>query len=157
MLVGVVAACSGGDDGAEAITDGRGETTTTSTTAAPTTTTSTLPPAADGTDLGACGDGACEVEVAISALPLDIPLDGAAGIDTLTLSSITPDVIVADAVGGGGSTHLHLEMPVGHPGYLNNIGVTLVAAEGDTAIVRLAPPSPGQPGPSASGSPGVRR
>lgn len=142
VLVGGVAACGGDDDGADA--DGS-ETTertqeTSSTTAAPSSTTaSTRPPAADGTDLGACHDGTCEVQVTVSALPLDIPLDGALGVDVLTLSSITPDGIVTDGVGYGGGVQLHIEVPVGSPGNLNALSVTLVAVDGDAAIVRLAP------------------
>lgn len=144
LVVASVAAACGDDDGSEATSeDPATSTSTTSTTEATTTTTAptttTQPPAADGTDLAACRDGTCEVQVALGTLPLDIPLDGALGVDTLTLSAITPDAITADGVAGGGSLQMHVEVPVGNPGYLNSLGVTLVTVEGDTAVVRLAP------------------
>lgn len=89
MLAGVVAACggNGSDESDSATTTEPTAETTTSTTAA--STTSTLPPAADGTDVAACADGNCEVEV---SGPVDIPLTGhATGITTLSIVELTSE------------------------------------------------------------------
>lgn len=134
MLVAGVGACgSGGDDES----DGSEPETTTEEPAE--STPSSLPAAADGTDLAACSDGGCEVEVAVDALPLDIPLDGSLGVDTLTVNAIT-DSIDVDSVGWGAQQHA--EVPVGNAAQLNNVVVTLVAVEGNAALVRLAPADP---------------
>jgi hypothetical protein len=89
MLVGIVAACGGdgSDESGSAVTTETTAETTTSTTAA--STTSTLPTAADGTDLAACADGNCEVEV---SGPVDISLTGhASGITTLSVIELVSD------------------------------------------------------------------
>jgi hypothetical protein len=143
MLVGMAAAC-GGDGSDEATTGGTAESATTtstrpSTTTAPPTTTTTVPPAADGTDLAACADGTCEVQVAAGGPPIEISMDGSLGVDTLTLASITPEGLAADGVAGGGSVQLHVEVSPGATSYMNQVGVTLVSVVGDTAVVRLAP------------------
>jgi hypothetical protein len=101
VLVGLVTACGGdGSDGsgAEAATETTAETT--STTAESTTTT--RPRAADGTDLAACADGNCEVEV---SAPVDIPLTGqAGGITMLSVTEVTPDDFSFTTVSNGGGT-----------------------------------------------------
>lgn len=98
MAIGVglvLAACGSTDDAEEPGPSSSSSTSTdasTTSTEAPTTSTTTvaqLPAAADGTDVAACSDGTCEVLV--EAFPVEVPLDGFAGLPSLTLRSAGPD------------------------------------------------------------------
>lgn len=95
MAIGVglvVAACSSTDDAEDpgsSSTSSEASTTSTEASTTSTTTDAQLPAAADGTDVAACADGTCEVLV--EAFPVEVPLDGFAGLPSLTLRSAGPD------------------------------------------------------------------
>lgn len=59
-----------------------------------------LPPTEDGTDVAACTDGSCEVQL---SQPSEIPLDPRFGVRILQVASIGPDrVALRSALEGGG-------------------------------------------------------
>lgn len=100
-----------------------------------------LPPAADGSDITACYDGTCEVEL---RAPVTIPIDPATGITTLTLERVD-DVDGAYLTGvttGGGSVTATLY--AGSNGYavaqFNGFTIEARYTVNGVAVLRLAPP-----------------
>ncbi|HEX3784654.1 MAG TPA: hypothetical protein VHX38_33755 [Pseudonocardiaceae bacterium] len=140
-----------------------GERTTpaTTTTATPTTTTAPVPAtAADGTNLGACTAGNCEVQVSDGT---SIPLSASLGVGPVTVTGIQPDTVsitmavsagqvtsdctgdpscVADLQssldGGAGSTTVQATGHVGAMCIVNQLTVTVVAVGPGPAILRLS-------------------
>jgi hypothetical protein len=95
------------------------------------------PSAADGTDVGACFDGTCEVEI---SKPIDIPMDEKFGLGDFSVSEVGPDGIEFSVVFPGGSGGGHVSLGgVGSIGVFNGISMTIVAFSGENPIVRFAP------------------
>lgn len=142
-----VGACSSSDDDARRESDRSSSTTEgTTTTTASITTTSTSPPlpaVADGSDLGACFDGTCEV--LISTFPSPVPLDGSLGLreglQSLTFQAPTPDGGLAVALNGpgGGTIGVVTLYADGSAATFNGLTMEVVAIEGGTAAVRISP------------------
>lgn len=97
------------------------------------TLTGGLPAAADGTDLRACRDGRCEVQVS----PHDrIPAPSGMGIDTITVTAITADGITLTGTGPGTVVSVGWGGP-GETSYLNDLAITLVAVADGRAVLRI--------------------
>jgi hypothetical protein len=132
---------------------------TTTTTTAPPTTTTVAVTAADGTNLGACANGNCEVQVASGA---SIPLSGSLGVGPVAVTGIQPDTVsisitvtasqVSDNCTGDPSCLSNLSANVvtgsaavaqttGHVGanlIVNQLTVTVAAVGPGSAILRLS-------------------
>jgi hypothetical protein len=143
-----VGACgSSGDDASDGDADRERDRSTataddpTSTTEAATSTTN--PPPADGSDVGACFDGTCEV--LISSFPTNVALDpalgltnGLQGLDVQELSSDGGVAIVLLGPGGavGGVFVLYAD---GATSSLNGLDMQVLAVDGGTATLRISP------------------
>jgi hypothetical protein len=108
-MAGAGCGSDSGDDEASDRTRASGEranAANTSTTAEPpsstTSTTIARPRAADGTNIAACADGNCEVEL---SGPVDIPLTGqGGGITMLSVTEVTADDFRFTTTSGPGQT-----------------------------------------------------
>jgi hypothetical protein len=113
-------------------------TTTTSTT--PTTTTPALPKATDGTDIAACLDGTCEVEV---RAPLDIPFNPKTGIKKLTVTEVSAEGATVEGVTTTGTNYTIRVFT--DPGGLakgtinNKFTVAALAVDKGVAVLRISP------------------
>lgn len=90
--------------------------------------------AADGTDLGACLDDACEVEVTGGDT---IQLDGKAGVDELTIDSVADNTLNFTGSSGNGAQQSSSQTAPGQS-TVNNLMVDLISIDGDRAIIRLS-------------------
>jgi hypothetical protein len=111
-------------------------TSTTPPTVTPTRTAPALPKAADGYNLKACSDARCEVYVRTgSKVPVSRRV---AGFNTLVVSKVA-----TDGVDFGGSTPNTSVSAggqrAGSTSQLNDLQITTVAIQGETAILRLRP------------------
>lgn len=99
----------------------------------PTEPSVSVPPptaAADGSDVAACFDGTCEVEVTESTT---IAFDEQFGISELVVESITADsVTITDPFGW-------MQTGVGGTGTINGISFEILAIDGQSAIFRFFP------------------
>jgi len=150
VVVGLaVSACGSSDDDARSDNADRerdsSSTTaddTTSTTEA-TTTSTTSPPPADGSDVGACFDGACEV--LISTFPTNVPLDPALGLtnglQALDVQQLTSDGGVAIALLGPGGAVMGVFVLYadGATSSLNGLDMQILAINDRTATLRISP------------------
>jgi hypothetical protein len=105
-------------------------------TVTPTKTAPALPKAADGNNLKACSDARCEVYVRTGS---KIPVSrSVAGFNTLVVSKVA-----TDGVDFGGSTPNTSVSAggqrAGSTSQLNDLQITTVAIQGETAILRLRP------------------
>lgn len=107
----------------------------------PTETIPNFPQAADGSDISACYDGTCEVEV---RAPLDIPLDPAiTGVSVLTLQRVD-EVNGATLTGrssGGGTIEMVLFADPGGQStavFNNRFSVAALATVNGRAVLRIA-------------------
>jgi hypothetical protein len=105
-------------------------------TVTPTRTAPALPKAADGNNLKACSDARCEVYVRTGS---KIPVSrSVAGFNTLVVSKVA-----TDGVDFGGSTPNTSVSAggqrAGSTSQLNDLQITTVAIQGETAILRLRP------------------
>lgn len=113
--------------------------TTSSPATTPTPTTTTAPPlpaAADGTDLTACFDGACEVLV---SGPVDIPFaDPSIGV--MSVVAVSPAGVDLRTVSPSGFTSnlLGQRPDQGGPSVVNNLAVAVVAINGGQAVLRFS-------------------
>jgi hypothetical protein len=108
---------------------------------APTPTIPDLPAAADGSDITACYDGTCEVEL---RAPVTIPIDPATGITTLTLERVD-DVDGAYLTGsttGGGTLEatLYAGLNGSATAQFNGFTIEALATVNGIAVLRLSPP-----------------
>ncbi|MGK5552997.1 hypothetical protein ACSNOI_15395 [Actinomadura kijaniata] len=110
------------------------------------------PKAADGTDLKACADGQCEVQVNASA---DLPVPRGFQVASVRVQSVGPDTVtlVGRPLGnrsGGFCTGVKcssssaggkftLTLGPASTGSQNGLKVTVVAVGGGSAVLRLAP------------------
>ncbi|MFD7658355.1 hypothetical protein ACFV4N_30645 [Actinosynnema sp. NPDC059797] len=114
-----------------------------------TTATTTPVEAADGSDLAACADGVCEVLV---TAPAELPTPADSGVEALRVESVGADEAVltgrhtgnrssgscsgrCDASSRGGV--FTVTLGTGSTTWQNDQGITLVAVDGDRAVVRL--------------------
>lgn len=101
-----------------------------------------LPRAADGSDITACYDGTCEVEL---RAPVTIPMDPATGIASLTLERVD-DVDGASLTGvtadGNGRLSARLYTRPGGTAttVLNGFTIVALATVNGVAVLRFSPP-----------------
>jgi hypothetical protein len=126
----------------------------------PTTTTTTAVTATDGTNLGACADGNCEVQV---TGPVTIPVASSLGVGPVSVTAIQTDTVsitIAATAGqvsdnctgdpscvpdmrssfGGGGADATVATATGHAGAMfivNQLTVDVVTVGTGTAILRL--------------------
>lgn len=133
--------CGGGDgdsDGPTATPSPRPSASATPTTSAPPSPPSSpgtaFPTPADGTDLKACADGRCEVEVR-SGDRITFTGDRVR-LDSFTVVRIADNVLTYKAAGPGTSFDGRITVP----GTLvvNDLEVEVVAVDGDRAVIRLS-------------------
>ena len=128
--------------------------TPTSSDPLPTPQPAALPPAADGTNVGACAGGRCEVRV---DGPTSIPLNAGFDLQNLRVESINADGITLNAIYTGGSTSttncssgldsgsateapsMMLDCQSGSKATLTKITIEVPAISGSSAILRLTP------------------
>lgn len=91
--------------------------------------------AADGTDVGACFDGRCEI--AVSA-PTDIAVDSRFGVSGLSVADVTSDAVIVEATGSGGS-FMQTEVGPGGTGGVNGLGFRVTSLVGGTAVLQFFP------------------
>ena len=92
------------------------------------------PEAADGTDVGACFDGRCEIAV---SKPLSIKVDSRFGVGDLRVTKVTDDTVVLQSSGAG--TFLSSSVGEGGTGGLNGLGFRVKSLEGGTAVLEFFP------------------
>ena len=146
----LLAGCSSGDDSGAGTPPSTSAATTMSApsgspssapatvtpTVTPTKTAPALPKAADGNNLKACSDARCEVYVRTGS---KIPVSrSVAGFNTLVVTKVA-----TDGVDFGGSTPNTSVSAggqrAGSTSQLNDLQITTVAIQGETAILRLRP------------------
>lgn len=100
--------------------------------------TAAQPPAADGSDIGACYDGECEISV---SGPVRIPLDGRSGFDAVAVEAIEPNSVrfrveYPNGFGSGSAS------PGGTVTFSNGASgtkITVVAIDAGTAVIKMFP------------------
>jgi hypothetical protein len=97
-------------------------------------------PPADGTDIAACADGSCDVEV---TLPVTIPLDGTLGLPELRLQAGAPlepgGPPTLEAIATPGGAFMSTSLRPGGQSVLNSVSFELASIEGSVARVVLMP------------------
>jgi hypothetical protein len=111
-----------------------------SRTPSPTPTGPILPKAADGTDISACFDGTCEVQV---RAPLDIPFNPKSGIRKLSVDEVSAEGVT---ITGATTTGTNYEVRLfTDPGGLatstinNKILIAALGVDKGVAVVRISP------------------
>jgi hypothetical protein len=87
---------------------------------------------ADGTDVGACFDGRCEIAL---SKPTAIKVDSRFGVSDLRVTEITADSVVLQSSGAG--TFLSTSLGVGGTGIQNKLGFRLKSLDGGTAVLEF--------------------
>ncbi|GAA0320392.1 hypothetical protein NE235_18050 [Actinoallomurus spadix] len=95
-----------------------------------------LPRAANGTDLGACRDGRCEVQVSARDR---IPVPARLGVTELRVTAIAGDDITLRGTAPGTSLTVGLGGSAGATSVMNGLAITLVAIADGKAVLRIAP------------------
>jgi hypothetical protein len=134
-------ACGSSEDDSSRAANDRGSASTAATeapatTTAPTTTAAPpLPAAADGTDLGACRDGGCEVLV--ETFPTEVMLDG---LPPILLESADAGGVTWGRSGGGVlfTSMVGQAASLTPPGSDRQITVVTVGARESAAVVQIA-------------------
>lgn len=88
--------------------------------------------AADGTDVGACFDGSCEIAV---SKPTRVKVDSRFRVPNLRVTKITADTVVVESSGPG--TFLRTSLAEGGTGIQNGIGFRLKSLESGTAVLEF--------------------
>ncbi|GLU49961.1 hypothetical protein [Nocardiopsis ansamitocini] len=128
--------CGGGETMRPEQESGSGTPAAHSAPAAPASPSMDLPKTADGTDLGACQDADCEVEVKQGDT---IPMDGEYGVDELVMREVTPDYVTVDGTAPGVSLSTSMTTGGGESsGNLNDVQVTVLGTDDDHAVVRIS-------------------
>lgn len=91
--------------------------------------------AADGTDVGACADGRCEI-AASNPTPIDV--DPRFGVTGVSVARVAADSVTLEATGRGG-TLMSTEIGPGGSGGLNKLGFRLKSLVGGTAVLTFYP------------------
>ena len=106
-----------------------------SASAPPASTAPALPEPADGTDLKACADGRCEVEVragdTIAFAGDDVPLK------SFTVVRVAGNALTHKAAGPPGYTFSG-SMSASDTSVVNGLEVKIVAVDGDRAVIRMS-------------------
>ncbi|WP_438947158.1 S8 family serine peptidase [Streptomyces bicolor] len=89
----------------------------------------------DGTDLGACLDNACEVEVKGGDT---IQLDGTKGVDELSIDSVADNALTMTGSSGSGAQPSTASQTAPGQSTINDLVVDLVSVDGDRAVIRLS-------------------
>lgn len=112
------------------------------TTSLPPRTNEDIPPAADGSDVKACFDGTCEVEL---RAPVTIPFDPATGLVELTLTrvdGVDGAQLSGTAVGGGTvSVSVYADPGFESTATVNGFRITALYTVDGIAVLRMSPPS----------------
>jgi hypothetical protein len=126
------------------------------TTTSPAPTSPALPNATDGTNLAACQDADCEVEVRVGDR-LDV--DAAFGVDAITVTSVEQDEITVALQGSSGGFDVEgeeisissncsngrcrdegeLSLTTSRPGRINEVQISLTGTDSDRAVLVLLP------------------
>ncbi|MDQ0761985.1 hypothetical protein [Streptomyces canus] len=104
------------------------------TSPSPTSTPTSGSAAADGTDVGACFDGRCEITV---SKPMTIKTDSRLGVSDLRITQITDDAVVLQSSGSG--MFLSTSVGEGGTGGLNELGFRVKSLDGGTAVLEFYP------------------
>ncbi|MEV6768779.1 hypothetical protein AB0N05_09160 [Nocardia sp. NPDC051030] len=146
----IVAVCGAGGCGSEKAgypvsaetTTARAVTTARTTTPSTTTTTTTtvtvpatLPPATDGTNLDACADGNCEIQV---DGPTAIPVVNYPGVKNLQVQQISENAITLTATTG--SMNMTATSGPGGTITLNGLVVNVIAIKDGSAVLHVSTP-----------------
>jgi len=111
-------------------------------TAEPPPTNEDIPPAADGSDINACYDGTCEVEL---RAPVTIPFDPKTGLVELTLNRVDGEEgaqLSGSAVGGGTvSVSVYADPGFSSTATVNGFTITALYTVDGVAVLRMSPPS----------------
>ncbi|MFF1921208.1 hypothetical protein ACFVW8_11625 [Streptomyces sp. NPDC058221] len=91
--------------------------------------------AADGTDVGACADGRCEIAVS-KATPIDV--DPRFGVTGVSVARVAAHSVTLEATGKGGS-FMSTEIGPGGSGGLNKLGFRLKSLVKGTAVLVFYP------------------
>ncbi|MPZ79329.1 MAG: hypothetical protein GEV28_02620 [Actinophytocola sp.] len=115
-------------------------TTTAVTTTEPPPAEPTFPKAADGSNLQACFDGTCEVDV---RAPVQLDMDPATGVSHLSIPTIGPQgVHIEGQTAGGGTITIDLYADPGAfaESVINNqLSISTMATVDGRALLRLRP------------------
>ncbi|MFI9172852.1 hypothetical protein [Streptomyces lincolnensis] len=125
---------SGGDDSSGEGAESSSTSAPAETRQPPTPTPSPSPSreAADGTDVGACFDGSCEIAV---SKPTRVKVDSRFRVPNLRVTKITADTVVVESSGPG--TFLRTSLAEGGTGIQNGIGFRLKSLESGTAVLEF--------------------
>jgi hypothetical protein len=111
-------------------------------TAEPPPTNEDIPPAADGSDIKACYDGTCEVQL---RAPVTIPFDPKTGLASLTLTRVdgVDGAQLSGTTVGGGTVSVSV---YADPGFestatVNGFTITALYTVDGIAVLRMSPPS----------------
>ncbi|WP_406301164.1 S8 family peptidase [Streptomyces sp. NBC_00885] len=91
--------------------------------------------AADGTDLSACFDNTCEVEVTGGDT---IKLDGTAGVDEFTVDSVADNTLTFTASSGNGTQQSSGSQTSPGRSTIDDLVVDLISIDGDRATIQLS-------------------
>ncbi len=98
-----------------------------------------LPSAADGTDLAACADTECEVEVAEGD---EFSVEGPHGLDRMVVAKVAPEEVTVTGYGADNSSRVSGTTGApfdGRPSIvLNGVTVAVLAVADNRAVIRLA-------------------
>ncbi|GLW07449.1 hypothetical protein Misp01_25790 [Microtetraspora sp. NBRC 13810] len=97
--------------------------------------TGELPAASDGDDLRSCADGRCEVLVSAQD---EIDFSRPVGVEVMRVESIEDGRVTVVGTGPGIMLTLGGQAP-GKTSIMNSVAVTVVAVDGDMAVLRLGP------------------
>ncbi|MFC5747666.1 hypothetical protein [Actinomadura rugatobispora] len=112
------------------------------TSAAPSASPAALK-AADGTRLKSCADARCEVEIkAGDVIRFNATGESRAGFGDITVKKVSEKEITYD-LASGAATFTQPARKVPDSGNLNGISLTLVAVQGERAVIRLGKPVSG--------------
>ncbi|SDO04150.1 serine protease [Streptomyces sp. cf386] len=89
----------------------------------------------DGTDLGACLDNACEVEVTGGDT---IRLDGTAGVGELKIDSVADNTLTMTGSSDNGTQQSTASQTAPGRSTINDLVVDLISTDGDRAVIRLS-------------------
>ena len=92
----------------------------------------------DGTNLTACQDADCEVEVRVGDV---LQVDATFGVDAITVTSVEQDEITLALQGSSGGLEVEgeLSLTISRPGRINEVQISLTGTDSDRAVLVLLP------------------
>jgi len=157
MVAGLLAGCGSPEAPPQRTAAATGGTAPAPTSPpAPTATASPPPSATDGTDLTACRDADCEVEVRVGD---KLRFNAAIGVDVVTVKSVNNDMITLVLRGSSGGLRIEgtgvsvsgrctngtcrdegqLSVTTTRPGRINKMKLSLVGVDSGRAVLALSP------------------